>query len=410
MQENKQLKQQQNQAQDGRSMVEMLGVLAIIGVISLGGIAGYKMAMDRYQANQIANEINLMRNDMKMKVAQGADLLLGEPYDYNEEEDKLGHLNFNEKYEVDFGFNNDSHDPEEEEETEEGYFISVSGISEGACKSLVTLLDSMDDTEDIKVNNVDYYDTDWNICASENKIKVAFSTQDLGVMNDEEDDYEDEAVTTVATLTTTTATPTTPTPTTPTATTPTATTITTPAVTGISNYCNNHGSVSWEGPNFLCYCYDGYGGTYCETANKCNGHGTWFNRSDGTGYCSCSGRYGGTYCNESNKCNGHGTWKNNSDSTGYCYCSDGYGGTYCNESNKCNHGYWKNNSDGTGYCSCYGSYGGTYCNESNKCNGHGTWYNHTGKGYCSCVGGYGGTYCEETLFTTTIEPPTTENR
>ncbi len=37
----------------GRSMVEMLGVLAIIGVLSIGGIAGYTMAMNRYRANEV---------------------------------------------------------------------------------------------------------------------------------------------------------------------------------------------------------------------------------------------------------------------------------------------------------------------------------------------------------------------
>ncbi len=37
----------------GRSMVEMLGVLAIIGVLSVGGIAGYTMAMNKYKANEI---------------------------------------------------------------------------------------------------------------------------------------------------------------------------------------------------------------------------------------------------------------------------------------------------------------------------------------------------------------------
>lgn len=41
--------------QSGRSMVEMLGVLAIIGVLSIGGIAGYTMAMNRHKANQIAD-------------------------------------------------------------------------------------------------------------------------------------------------------------------------------------------------------------------------------------------------------------------------------------------------------------------------------------------------------------------
>ena len=42
-----------NVNESGRSMVEMLGVLAIIGVLSIGGIAGYTMAMNRYRANEV---------------------------------------------------------------------------------------------------------------------------------------------------------------------------------------------------------------------------------------------------------------------------------------------------------------------------------------------------------------------
>ena len=41
----------------GRSMIEMLGVLAIIGVLSVGGIAGYSKAMKKYQANKVVGEI-----------------------------------------------------------------------------------------------------------------------------------------------------------------------------------------------------------------------------------------------------------------------------------------------------------------------------------------------------------------
>ena len=41
----------------GRSMVEMLGVLAIVGVLSVMGILGYRIAMRRYQANEIANTV-----------------------------------------------------------------------------------------------------------------------------------------------------------------------------------------------------------------------------------------------------------------------------------------------------------------------------------------------------------------
>ena len=38
----------------GRSMVEMLGVLAIIGVLSVGAIAGYNKAMTKYKLNKQA--------------------------------------------------------------------------------------------------------------------------------------------------------------------------------------------------------------------------------------------------------------------------------------------------------------------------------------------------------------------
>ena len=42
-------------SQSGRSMVEMLGVLAIIGVLSVGGIAGYSLSMRRHRANQMVD-------------------------------------------------------------------------------------------------------------------------------------------------------------------------------------------------------------------------------------------------------------------------------------------------------------------------------------------------------------------
>ena len=44
------------ETESGRSMVETLGVLAIIGVLSVGGIAGFKMAMTQVRANTLLNE------------------------------------------------------------------------------------------------------------------------------------------------------------------------------------------------------------------------------------------------------------------------------------------------------------------------------------------------------------------
>ncbi len=46
--------------ENGRSMIEMLGVLAIIGVLSVGGIAGYTSAMRSYKANEIINATSML--------------------------------------------------------------------------------------------------------------------------------------------------------------------------------------------------------------------------------------------------------------------------------------------------------------------------------------------------------------
>ena len=47
-------------AETGRSMVEMLGVLAIIGVLSVGGIAAYTTAMNKHRANEILNRASML--------------------------------------------------------------------------------------------------------------------------------------------------------------------------------------------------------------------------------------------------------------------------------------------------------------------------------------------------------------
>ena len=44
----------------GRSMIEMLGVLAIIGVLSVGGIAGYSKAMEKFKINKVIDDFNML--------------------------------------------------------------------------------------------------------------------------------------------------------------------------------------------------------------------------------------------------------------------------------------------------------------------------------------------------------------
>lgn len=51
-------------SQSGRSMVEMLSVLAIIGVLSVGAIAGYSKAMIKYRLNKHAEAVNMLINNV----------------------------------------------------------------------------------------------------------------------------------------------------------------------------------------------------------------------------------------------------------------------------------------------------------------------------------------------------------
>ena len=60
--------------EQGRSMVEMLGVLAVMGVISIGGLYGYTQAMKRHRANELLNEANKRAVVLAMKIVAGQEV------------------------------------------------------------------------------------------------------------------------------------------------------------------------------------------------------------------------------------------------------------------------------------------------------------------------------------------------
>ena len=57
----------------GRSMIEMLGVLAIIGVLSVGGIAGYSKAMMKFKINKTMQQIAEIVANVQTLYAQQKD-------------------------------------------------------------------------------------------------------------------------------------------------------------------------------------------------------------------------------------------------------------------------------------------------------------------------------------------------
>ena len=48
----------------GRSMIEMLGVLAIVGVLSVGGLAGYSKVMHQYKINAALEQIAMISSKL----------------------------------------------------------------------------------------------------------------------------------------------------------------------------------------------------------------------------------------------------------------------------------------------------------------------------------------------------------
>lgn len=51
--------------EQGRSMIEMLGVLAIVGVLSVGGIAGYSKAMAKFKTNKVIDQVNTISTNIR---------------------------------------------------------------------------------------------------------------------------------------------------------------------------------------------------------------------------------------------------------------------------------------------------------------------------------------------------------
>ena len=69
--------------EQGRSMVEMLGTLAIMGVLSVGAIAGFNYAMNKHRANELLEEARKRAYTVMTQTQLGLTRSLGEYSRYN---------------------------------------------------------------------------------------------------------------------------------------------------------------------------------------------------------------------------------------------------------------------------------------------------------------------------------------
>ncbi len=66
----KTITQYQKISHAGRSMIEMIGVLSIIGVLTVAGISGYEKAMAKYKMNKLINQFSLLQTTMRQHFAR----------------------------------------------------------------------------------------------------------------------------------------------------------------------------------------------------------------------------------------------------------------------------------------------------------------------------------------------------
>ena len=138
-------------AQAGRSMIEMLGVLAIIGVLTIGGLMGYRYAMNKHKANTILNDVSLAMADLTVQDPDGGAIARQA-----------------------VAFNPDSGLAMESERTEDGNnIVYVNGVAKAVCQILIQIKPT-DAYENI-------YDGDLNALTScSDNQTMAFGSKDSG--------------------------------------------------------------------------------------------------------------------------------------------------------------------------------------------------------------------------------------
>ena len=330
-------------SEQGRSMVEMLGTLAIMGALSVGAIGGYSYAMNKHRTNELIYEAT--------KRAQW----VGTQLEMNKNAQNIGFGGFGTD---EFGGGKFTGTVKTDLANPNQFGIVVSALREAVCENIVKGLETETNGVIRAVKTTDgTSDFDRDNCDENAEFLLVFN-RDLS--------------TTDTTATTTNE----PTPDEPEEPTPPMTTAA--ALSGDAE-CSYHGT--WY--NDECACNVGWGGIDCSTENPCSNHGSWYNSSWCGSYCNCDIGWGSSNCSVEKPCGDHGQWKNG-DEEG-CSCDNGWGGSNCSLSER--EGYCNNHGDWNGwYCTCDYGWGDNNCS---KCSGHGNWCGSN----CDCHSGWTGADC-----------------
>ncbi len=152
-----QSKIKQKESSRGRSMVEMIAMLTVLALLSIGGIYGYRVAMNKYAAGVLIGEMNDISQHITLDLMKGnvGQLLLAAPYDKG----KLQRTD----YDVAYGCRG-STSVSEPCQGVHSYFVQISGIPYWVCYEARPLLRRLKWTETMYVN-----ETEDGYCAKDQK-------------------------------------------------------------------------------------------------------------------------------------------------------------------------------------------------------------------------------------------------
>lgn len=138
--------------QSGRSMTEMLGVLAIIGMLSIAAIMGYQYATDKKLANDTLNEVNMRAIVASSQVAQGQTNL-----EQNEFPAATRH-----HYPIKTELASDSN----------SFYIELKNVPDGVCRHIAR----SNYSHALSINGVSDT-TDANLCKENTTLRFTFKTE-----------------------------------------------------------------------------------------------------------------------------------------------------------------------------------------------------------------------------------------
>ncbi len=261
------------QFESGRSMVEVLAMLAIAGIIGAGGVGGYIVAMNKHRANELIHETAGRALAVSQQLAVGR---------------KLDEIDFGGYPATDTGHGKFSDKPIP---LAGGDFfkIPITGMDQAGCHQLQTMaggsLRRVDckDEENGKVTADLIYQKDLSKTAG----KIPEDTDGISDGNDSNN-------------------------------------TTSPNCTQYSGTStSNTGGIAGKASDGDDWCRCPSGKAYSETNGcivACSGHGTL----DANEACVCQGGYTGVVCENQVDCGEHGTWTPDK-----CECTEGWYGPLC---------------------------------------------------------------------------------